>query len=94
LPLGHSREYRPEELEGDPKLGKFSAGRRCQPTAERARQFIVSEIHQWATIGGTTGYLHVSDFVLPWCGSQIGTVRHAHKCGQQAPGSAEFDAAV
>jgi len=32
----------------------------------------VSEIQQWATIGGTGGYLHVPDFVLPWYGSQIG----------------------
>jgi predicted dehydrogenase len=32
----------------------------------------VSGIQQWATVGGTVGYMHVPDFVLPWHASQIG----------------------
>jgi predicted dehydrogenase len=30
----------------------------------------ISQIQQWANIGGTKRYLHVPDFVLPWYGSQ------------------------
>lgn len=30
-----------------------------------------TEIHQWANVAGTRGYLHVPDFVVPYFGSEV-----------------------
>lgn len=32
----------------------------------------LNALQQWVTISGTKGYLHVPDFVLPFCGNEIG----------------------
>jgi len=32
----------------------------------------ITETQQWANVGGTKGYLHISDFVLPWYGPEAG----------------------
>jgi hypothetical protein len=31
----------------------------------------VTEIQQWANVGGTRGFIHVPDFVLPYYGSEL-----------------------
>jgi predicted dehydrogenase len=42
--------------------GGISAGFYCS---------FITEIQQWANVSGAKGHLHVTDFVLPWYGSEL-----------------------
>ena len=59
----HSPGAVPTEFSGELIFaGGVSAGFYCS---------FVTELQQWAIIGGTRGYVHIADFVLPFAGKEL-----------------------